>query len=598
MKKLLKFIPLLLLPLALSSCTLFEQDDPNAVYPTSLTITGETELNLNETTLLKAKYKPRTVTYDTINWETSSKAIATVDKEGNVTGKKDGTVTITAWMKGANKTKVTATHEMYIGTPAATGLELSQTTLSMGFGSTTTLYATVKPNKANQAVNWTTSNSSVAALNKTSTNGTSDGVTVTAGNSLGSATITATSVDGNFRQTCSVSVKEVSGTTVLIYMCGADLESGYDGYSTHTSDAGLATMDLDEILSVNGQPSDVNIVVQTGGAKAWAKSTINPNKSQRWEIRNRTMNKISEDSKKNMGLQSTLQEFLTWGLTTYKSEKYGLIMWNHGGAMGGCCFDEQFEDDSISAVELYNAVKNARTSAGLGKLEWITYDACLMAAQDIAEYNSYNFNYMLCSQESEAGYGYDYDAWLPTLYGNSGISGADLLPVIGHTFIEEEKALYQSYYGSRWQQYFDQTQSVYDLSKMSAYKSAFEALATSLNSIIGTTSSKIKALRNIILNSREYGLDENGNSSGFNIYDLEEALTQIKTNSTFSSTSGAVDTVLSAMEDLVIYEEHGQGTTGCGICLFCPMTYNWRYGSSTQSNFTNWITVANKVYNA
>ena len=58
--------------------------------------------------------------------------------------------------------------------------------------------------------------------------------------------------------------------TIMVYMCGADLESGYDGYSTNTSQAGYATMDLNEILSVSGQPDDVNIIIQTGGAKSWA----------------------------------------------------------------------------------------------------------------------------------------------------------------------------------------------------------------------------------------------------------------------------------------------------------------------------------------
>ena len=610
MKKIFKFIPLLLLPFALSSCSfitnLFNRgeesgDTSSTVYPTSLTITGEDSITVGGSTILTATYTPSNVTNKTVSWSSSNDSVATVSSSGRVKGRANGAVTITASMKGKNNATVTATHEISVGTPAATGIALSQTSLDMSYGSTARLKATVAPKNSNQTVNWTTSNSSIVALTTpTQTTESNPEMTIVAGSTTGNAVITATSVDGNFTATCNVSVSEVSGTTIMIYMCGADLESGSDspGY-LNSGKAGLASMDLDEILSVSGQPSNVNIVVQTGGANSWAKSNINASKSQRWEIRNRTMTQVSSESKKNMGLQSTLQEFVTWGLTNYKAAKYGLIMWNHGGAMGGCCFDEQYSDDSISADELYNAVKNARSSAGISsKLDWITYDACLMAVQDVADYNSENFNYMLCSQESEAGYGYDYDAWLPSLYNNPSISGADLLPVIGHTFIEEEKQIYQSYYGSRWQQYFDQTQSVYDLSKMAAYKTVFESLASDLNSIIGSNSSKTQTLGNLIAEAREYGLDEYGESSGFEIRDLKEALNKIKANSTFSSTSSKVTAVLNAMEQLVIYEEHGQGTTGCGICLFCPMQYNYRYGSSTKSNFTNWITVANKIYNA
>ena len=473
--------------------------------------------------------------------------------------------------------------------------------LSMGFGSSAQIGATFKEDgkAVDVTVNWTTSNASVASLSKTKTTTKGEKITVTAGNSEGSAVITAKTSDGKYTKTCNVTVKDVSGTTVMIYMCGADLESGYDGYNTNTSQAGYATSDLNEILSVNGQPNDVNIVVQTGGAKAWAKSNINANKSQRWEIRNRQMVKKSETSKVNMGLQSTLQDFVTWGLQNYPAEKYGLIMWNHGGAMNGCCYDEQFNDDSILADELYNAVKNARAAVGMSaKLDWITYDACLMAVQDVAEYNSYNFNYMLCSQESEAGNGYDYDAWLPTLYNNSSVNGGELLEVIGHTFMLEEKELFQG-----WGEPFDQTQSVLDLSKMDAYKSAFESLASDLNDIIGTNSTKIKALGNAIKSAQKYGVSEDDYGQTiypFDIFDVESALNKIKANSNFSSTSSKVTTVLNALNDLVIYEEHGNATSGSGLCIFCSMTdytYPYDYNSKrTKTNFTNWKALTQILY--
>ena len=480
-----------------------------------------------------------------------------------------------------------------------TTFEITAESLSLGFGSSVNIGASLKVDEkpVDTEINWSTSNQSAVSLSKTKTTKADETVTLTAGSTEGSAVITAKTADGKYTKTCNVSVRDISGTTVFIYMSGNDLESGSDrpGY-LNSGKVGLASMDLDEILSVNNQPSDVNIIVQTGGSKGWAKSNINKDKSQRWEIRNGAMNKISESSKVNMGLESTLQEFLTWGLQTYKSEKYGLIMWNHGGAMSGCCFDEQYSDDSISADELYNAVKNARSAAGISsKLEWITYDACLMAVQDVALYNSENFNYMLCSQESEAGYGYDYDAWLPSLYNNPGISGADLLPVIGRTFMEEEKALYQ-----QWGEPFDQTQSVYDLSKMSSYKTAFENIATDLNSIIGTTSSKIQNLANLINGARGYGCDEDGTCS-FEVRDVKEALNRIKNNSTFSSISSKVTTALNALNELVIYEDHGSATSGCGLCLYSPTyyAYPYSYGGTeyTKSNFTEWKKVSNKIFN-
>ena len=610
MKKLFKFIPLLVLPLTLSSCTIFNRENNNSsstqtsdtssttssstssVIPpvNGISISGDSSVAIDQTITLTVNFDASAFTNTKVTWKSSSSSIAYVYTTGKVKGKGVGKATITATMTNNNGDKVSATKEITVVAPHASGLTLSSTSMNIGFGKTATISASVTPAAAeNKTVNWTTSNSSVVSLSKTTTTANGELVTLTAGNSEGNATITATSVDGNFSKTCSVSVRSVTGTTIMIYMCGADLESA----------SGLATSDLDEILSVSGQPSDVNIVVQTGGASSWSKSGISASKSQRWEIRNRSLNKVSayETNKKNMGLQSTLEDFVTWGLSNYQADKYGLIMWNHGGAMGGCCYDEQFNDDSISAEECYNAVKNARAAAGISsKLEWIAYDACLMAVQDVAEYNSHNFNYMVCSQESEAGEGYDYDAWLPTLYNNSSISGATLLPKVAQTFIADQRQAYISYYGSsQYKYYFDQTQSVLDLNKMDAYKTAFESFASSLNSIIGTNSTKTKALGNAIYSAQKYG--QSNGSYPFDVYDAKQAIQNIVANSNFSSLSSQASTLYSKLNDLVIYEEHGEATSGDGVCMFCPIINSWYYGSSTKSNFTNWITVANKVYN-
>ena len=571
----------------LPSCTVFNNGNNNQIVDISsdeISISGDNQVEVGGTVQLTANFKQGSFTNTKVSWSSSDTSVASVTSKGKVTGKSAGNVTIYATMTNNKNEKVYATRNIKVIAAVATGIELSSTSLTMSFNGTSKLSAKVLPYAgANQAVTWSTSNSSVVSIDKTSTTEKDEQITLHAGSSSGNATITAKSVDGNFTATCAVSIQAVSGTTVMIYMCGADLES----------QSGLATSDLNEILAVNNQPSNVNIVIQTGGASSWSKSGISASKSQRWEVRNKKMNKVNEDTKKNMGLQSTLQEFVTWGLTSYPAEKYGLIMWNHGGAMGGCCFDEQYNDDSISADEMYNAVKNARAAAGISdKLDWVTYDACLMAVQDVAEYNSHNFKYMLCSQESEAGYGYDYDAWLPTLYSKPAGDTAELLETIGHTFMVEEKALFQ-----REGYDFDQTQSVLDLSKMSAYKTAFESFASSLNSIIGSNSTKAKTLGNAIYSAQKYGADDYGQYD-FDIFDAKSALNKIVAKSDFSSLSSSANSLISQIEQMVVYEEHGNATTGCGLCIFCPIQTRWYYGSSTKSNFSNWITVANKVYNA
>lgn len=88
-----------------------------------------------------------------------------------------------------------------IANPAAPtpveGITLNQTELPLGVGSSSTLTATVAPeNATNKAVTWTTDNAEVATV--------ADGVVTAVAE--GTATITATTVDGGFTASCAVTV--------------------------------------------------------------------------------------------------------------------------------------------------------------------------------------------------------------------------------------------------------------------------------------------------------------------------------------------------------------------------------------------------------
>jgi uncharacterized protein YjdB len=82
-------------------------------------------------------------------------------------------------------------------TAAVTGVSLNKTALSLLVGGTETLYAAVVPaNAANRNVSWTSNNTTVATVN----NGLVTAVT------LGTATITVRTEDGNHTDTCTVAV--------------------------------------------------------------------------------------------------------------------------------------------------------------------------------------------------------------------------------------------------------------------------------------------------------------------------------------------------------------------------------------------------------
>ena len=417
--------------------------------------------------------------------------------------------------------------------------------------------------------------------------------------------------------------------TIMVYMCGADLESGhdylydangnviYDNYGEPKVDPnpnGLATMDISEMLSVHGQPKNVNVVIQTGGAKEWAKTYgISANEIGRYHVRDQKLVKDAGLTKANMGAQSTFESFLEWGLTTYPADKTGLIMWNHGGALDGVCYDENYNGDSLTNQEMKAAFTKVFTKLNrTEKLEWIGYDACLMAIQDIAEFNSSYFNYMVAAEETEVGYGWEYSSWLDDVYMKRDTQ--TILKAICDGFVEsidELADIYAKEYGEQFDN--DQNLAVIDLNKMNDYKVAFETMATAVGPTIKSNSSSFKTLMKSVKSYADMTMDRedyqyyinyyNYPSSwftysggvytlhGYNLYgnfDAKDMLDKMYSNSMFSSYKTVINNARNALNATIMYNKKGsKAGNSNGLCSIVPMNNNFEY-SLGQTSFVVW----------
>lgn len=511
-----------------------------------------------------------------VTWTSSNTLVASVNN-GNVTGISAGTSTITA----KTKSGLTASCLVTVKNVLVESVSLSETEVELTLNGTKQLTATISPSNAtNKEVTWSSSNSTVASVN-------ANGV-ITAGSTTGTAVITVATKDGNKTATCAVTVlaEKLDAWTIMIYMCGNDLES----------DSGLASGDINEILSVSNQPDDVNIIIETGGAKRWNTSGVKTTELSRFHVANKKLVKEKESpSKANMGLSSTFQSFLEWGLTEYPAEKTGVIMWNHGGAMYGVCYDENYSDDSLLNSEVNTAVAGAFNKLGRSsKLEFIGYDACLMAVQDIAEFNSKYFNYMVCSEESEAGYGWDYDNWIDDLYAKK--STSTILKAVVDSFIKDnggvdaEGEYYQGYYYSA-----DQTLSYLNLSFMSEYKTAFDAYTDALSSKLNESGVNKSNFSTFIKNNVKYfaGSDY----TYFSTFDIGDFVNNVKTKYSFDNSY--TSNLLTAYGKLVEYsssqKEGAKDATGLAL-VFHPVTNDTYYikqaYNSSETNFSKWLTFA------
>lgn len=458
-----------------------------------------------------------------------------------------------------------------------TSITLDKTTVEVAQGGSTTLKVSYNPKNANQNkdVTWTSSNTNVATVSGGTVN-------VKESASIGAtATITAKLTNlPAITASCVVTVteKKANDHTVLIYICGADLESKNQ----------LATGDIEEILKISGQPEDVNIVIETGGASSWSsKYGISSSNLERWHVENKNIVRDASLTYASMGLTSTFQSFLEYGLKNYPANRTGVVLWNHGGGMRGVCYDEKKNDDVLKASEVYNAVGGALSNCGMSgqKLEWIGYDACLMQVQDIAEKNSKYFNYMIASEESEAGYGWDYDTWVDDLYSKK--STETILKAIVDGFISDN--------GGASSSSGDQTLSYLTLSYASAYKTAWENMAAQLLNKV--TTSNRSSFNSMITGSVKHFADSDYDY--FCTFDAKDFVNKLAANSTFNPGSSYTNAVLEAFDNLVTYSVAQKGAgKAYGLCMYWCNSDEYSdmdtYYTTSETNFTNWRTLNSK----
>jgi uncharacterized protein YjdB len=175
----------------------------NVNSASSISVTG-VSLNKNSTSIvagnteqLVATVIPVNATNQNVSWSSSDATVASVSSDGIVTALQAGTTNITVTTQDGDFTAVCGV--TVTAAVAVTGVTLSDATATLeSVGATKQLTATIAPaNATNKAVTWETSAAGVATVSDTGL------VTAVAD---GEATITVTTADGSFTDTCTVTV--------------------------------------------------------------------------------------------------------------------------------------------------------------------------------------------------------------------------------------------------------------------------------------------------------------------------------------------------------------------------------------------------------
>ena len=390
--------------------------------------------------------------------------------------------------------------------------------------------------------------------------------------------------------------------TVMVYMCGADLESR----------SGMGTKDLQEMLNAT-LGSKIKLIVFTGGSTNWRNDKVSSKVNQIWQIDNGKMTCLEENAgNTSMTNPATLSAFIQYCAQNFKADRYALILWDHGsGSVSGYGYDEKnTRSGSMTLAGLNNAFEN-----GGIKFDFIGFDACLMATVENALMCSRHADYLIASEETEPGIGWYYTDWLTAWGRNTSMDTLDIGQKICDDFVSKCAA------SCRGQQ---TTLSVVDLAELEhTVPDKLTAFSKSVSNMIANKeyqtvsaarngsrefaqSSRIdqvdltdlcahlntkdsQALAKTLKEAVKYNRINNiSNAHGLSIYFPYNKISNVdKAVSTYAAI-GMDDSYSQAIRDFAGVEASGQAVTGGGGSLMGSL-FGSSYGSTSSSSSDDMI---------
>ncbi|MFH0976945.1 MAG: clostripain-related cysteine peptidase [Spirochaetota bacterium] len=406
------------------------------------------------------------------------------------------------------------------------------------------------------------------------------------------------------------SVTTTKNWTIIVYLDGDNnLEQA-------------ALTDLNEMEAVNLTGSSINVITLFDRAPAYYTSSPDWTGTRIYEVAYDSAGSANEaivskrlgstslgipeasDVELNMGDPQTLSKYIDYCKTYFPATNYALILWNHGGGWKNkniinniksglktlssisevsilkenksslakaVCWDDTNGDDTLYMSEVKSAV------AGKG-LSIIGFDACLMGMIEVAYELKDNASYMIASEETIPGDGWNYEAWLTSFKDSVGKTADDMCNAI----VDSYGLYYITYSGT--------TLSALDLSKVSDVYSALNTFSESLYNAISTDTIRDNVF-NTIWNDVEYYCA--GYSSDYNI-DLWHLADRIQNTYTYTNSTLHCTALKTAIEGCIVKEWHNtSGTIDTGNPNSHGLAIHFTYINSSGYGGNMWYDYCN-----
>ena len=201
-----------------------------------------------------------------------------------------------------------------------------------------------------------------------------------------------------------IAQSEQKKTTVMVYMCGSNLESK----------SRQGTKAIDQMIRSRFNTEDINVVLLLGGSFSWG-GDYDPNALTLLSLEGRQPRVVDTLPLASMGDPDTLLTFLSICHERFPAEHYILEIWDHGGGpVLGVCLDSLHSsgDPAKEAEEMLSAAEMAQALAaapfGEKGIDLIVFSCCLMGSAEFSTVLAPYARYMLATEDLMYGLRYDW----------------------------------------------------------------------------------------------------------------------------------------------------------------------------------------------
>ena len=279
---------------------------------------------------------------------------------------------------------------------------------------------------------------------------------------------------------------------------------------------------------------------------------------------------------------NVLADFLDWGITNYPADRYGLVLWNHGGQWGGYGTDvdngqKSYSRPNMKPPDIKDVVLDTLAGHGLEKLDFVSFDTCLMGgAELLADIHQICDVYIACP-EIDYGNGWDYTASLAYLKAFPDITNIE--------FAKKEVQFWGAHHNKSQSDKSYKFHVAYDMKQFNNYNNKLKAFTAAILSetknMSGNNASILAKIRREAIHFDNNGRAREGSADITKYIDLGYFAEEIAKHFTGKLKTASLELVHAIKKMIIAKTAGSKSQKAVGLSIYYPIDgdASWTYSS-------------------